>query len=793
MTQIDWKQLTKRRVLGLVTMALGVFVLLSPVVIGEWVISLLGLLLIAAGLFQFVQTLRAADQTTSWLSYVAGSVTILLGLLLFLVPTLVLSGVLIVVMVLFVADGVTKIVGALKQKGSERRWNLANGVFTILLGLLIVRLLVGKLGIVAISVILGLRLLVEGWRMFLLPEKGLLPADVEVDTRQHPDRHLRLEPSDTVKEMQDPMLQSAPIVNSQNLVWCLMLFAIFLAIHVLRTDAQWSFIGFISPVTALLGDTVVAILLAVLLALPLRLVLRKLSRPIERAAWNRLHQLKETNRSPNLAGKAIKYWLGRRMKLAIEMREFRNSPNFAFWRVMRIGLPLVAIMIAVNSIWGFSWYFNSENWASGVWQEITKERVDPWRKHMTEDVERDALARGIAQEQVFAVAPEGLSDTDDFSFVVIGDTGEGDASQLSLHDQLIAANNRDSVKFLVLSSDVIYPDGKMKDYESNFYLPFKGFTKPIYAIPGNHDWFDANEGFNANFLEPEAASLALRARLAQDLKTDLITTDRRFAELIAKAKTLREYYGIKNGLQRGSYFELHTAGFSLIAVDTGILRTLDEKEQAWLEAALGRAGRNFRFVVLGHPFYVAGKYQAAGDAAFDAIHETLRRHQVDIAMAGDTHDFEFYREKYSANGKEVQMLNFVNGGGGAYLSVGSSLDFPAQPEVADWAVYPRGDQLHAKIKSELPLWKTPFLKWMDWIRAYPSSVETLGGVFDFNHAPFFQSFMEIKVERSQHRVRLLLYGVNGQLRWRDLQMGGQVQPAETSGDDFVEFIAPLKE
>jgi len=104
------------------------------------------------------------------------------------------------------------LVGDLKQKGSDRRWGLANGIFTILLGLLIVRLLAGKLGIAAISVILGLRLLVEGWRMFLLPEKGFLPPDFKLDTRQHPDRRLRLEPSDAVKEMHDGLLQSAPLL-----------------------------------------------------------------------------------------------------------------------------------------------------------------------------------------------------------------------------------------------------------------------------------------------------------------------------------------------------------------------------------------------------------------------------------------------------------------------------------------------------------------------------------------------------------------------------------------------------
>jgi uncharacterized membrane protein HdeD (DUF308 family) len=792
MEHIDWKQLTKRRALGLVTMALALLVLFSPIVMGAWVISLLGLALIAAGLFQMVQTLRASTQTTTWLSYVGGVVTILLGLVLFVVPDLVLSGLVIVVMIVFIIDGVTKIVGALKQSGTERRWNLANGIFTILLGGILIWLLVGKLGIAAIGVILGLRLLVEGWRMFLLPEKGLRPKDHQEDTRRHPDRRLRLEPSDRIKEMQEALLLTAPTVNSQNIVWCLVLLLMFLVIHIMRLDSQWSFIGFISPFTALVGDIIVAILLAVLLALPLRLLVRKISRPLERTAWRRLQHAHKTKAQPAFWQSGVEFWLARRMRLAMEMRDFRSSPNFALWRVLRVGLPLTAILIAVNSIWGFSWYFNSENWASGVWQEITKERVDPWRRHMIADVERDAIAKGVPPEQVFAIAPEGVTDKGDFSFIVIGDTGEGDASQWSLHDQLIAASNRESVKFLVLSSDVIYPDGKMKDYEPNFYLPFKGFTKPIYAIPGNHDWFDADEGFNANFLEADAANLSLRARLAEDLKTDVITTDRRFAEIIAKAKSLREYYQIKNGLQRGTFFEMHTAGFSLITVDTGIMRTIDDKQQAWLEAALNRAANNFKLVVLGHPFYVAGKYQARDDRPFDAIHEMLRRHQVDIAMAGDTHDFEFYREKYVVSGQEKQTLNFVNGGGGAYLSIGSSLDFPAQPEVADYALYPRKDQLYAKIKNELPLWKTPFLKWMDWAGGYPSSVENLSGVYDFNRAPFFQSFMEIKVERSQQRVRLLLYGVNGQLRWRDIQVGGNTRPADKTDDDFVEFIAPLK-
>ena len=114
------------------------------------------------------------------------------------------------------------------------------------------------------------------------------------------------------------------------------------------------------------------------------------------------------------------------------------------------------------------------------------------------------------------MTPAGLGDGGPFSFIVIGDTGEGDASQHVLRDSLLRAAAAPDVRFVVLSSDVVYPTGAMKDYESRFWLPFKGVTKPVYAIPGNHDWYDALEGFAATFFEPGAARAAIRARIAAD-------------------------------------------------------------------------------------------------------------------------------------------------------------------------------------------------------------------------------------------------------------------------------------
>lgn len=783
MEKIDWKRLTKHRTLGVVTMALGIGVLLAPIIVGSWIVALMGVIFFAAGLIQFVFVLRSEDRFGSVIPYFSGSICVLIGCILFASPTMALTGLLWIMMLVLFGDGLFRIYSAFKLAGPDRVWTIFNGAFGILLGFLVYFLTNARVGLAAIGVSLGLWLLVEGWTMVLMPERDRDITDLFNDPTRHPDERLALPPSDLIRSVQEPIIQHRGIETSNNILYSFTFIILFFAIHVLRTEADWTLLGFISPFAAVVGDVIVALFLGIVVLLPFRLLWRKLSRPMERAAWNRYRFLHDRGTESTLLERGLQYWLGLRLRFAHELRDMRYSMNFAFWRLLRSGLPIVAVLIAVNSIWGFSWYFNSENWASAVWQEITKSRIDAWRQRGAEDVEKQAIEAGVSPHEVFAVKPDGVDESEDFAFIVIGDTGEGDPSQAVLRDQLIAADNRDEVKFLLLSSDVIYPDGKMKDYERNFYLPFKGFEKPIYAIPGNHDWFDANEGFHANFLEPVSALTTMRARLLEDLQTDVITDDSRHIANIAEARRLREYYRIGNGHQRAPYFEMHTAGFSLIAADTGIMRRIDDKQFAWLENALTRAGTNFKMVVLGHPYYVAGRYTASGDAEFRRIHDLLRRYGTNAVMAGDTHDFEHYRDG--------EMLHFVNGGGGAYLSVGTSVAFPTDPDVPDYAYYPRTDEVNAKLDRETPFWKQPFLLWMRLLGGYPFDSEMVSGAFDFNRAPFFQSFVEVRVERSQNRVRFLVHGVNGPLRWREIQATPSVVPTGSSPDGPVEFIAPL--
>jgi hypothetical protein len=295
------------------------------------------------------------------------------------------------------------------------------------------------------------------------------------------------------------------------------------------------------------------------------------------------------------------------------------------------------------------------------------------------------------------------------------------------------------------------------------------------------------------------------------------TTGEHIDNLIDHAARLRREYGVSTGHQRGPFFEIQAERFAVIAVDTGVLRRVESHQWRWLRAALDRSRGKFRLVILGHPLYAGGRYQGGGEEAaagewagheselavlgyrldggnapFAMIHQLLRDHQVEVVMAGDTHYLECYRERYEANGSARTMYHFVNGGGGAYLSIGTPLDWPHTAAMPDCGFYPRRDALVEKLDRETPRWKAPLWWWAKRLRGWPLSAEALSAAFVFNRAPFFQSFMEVKVERAKERVRLIPYSVHGPLRWRDMEAFGALRP-EVQGDaDPVEFIIPMR-
>jgi hypothetical protein len=107
------------------------------------------------------------------------------------------------------------------------------------------------------------------------------------------------------------------------------------------------------------------------------------------------------------------------------------------------------------------------------------------------------------------------------------------------------------------------------------------------------------------------------------------------------------------------------------------------------------------------------------------------------------------------------------------------------------SVYPGPEAIRAKLDVETPWWKWPIWVWTRRFGTWPVSTETLSGMFDFNHAPFYQSFVEVRVERSKRRVVFALHGVSGAVRWRDMHASFK-GVIGAKPDDPVEFVASMR-
>jgi hypothetical protein len=79
-------------------------------------------------------------------------------------------------------------------------------------------------------------------------------------------------------------------------------------------------------------------------------------------------------------------------------------------------------------------------------------------------------------------------------FHAVGDTGaaknNNPATEASVADLMaadVAAGGADAPAFFFHLGDVVYYFGEGQYYYDQFYEPFRGYNRPIFAIPGNHD------------------------------------------------------------------------------------------------------------------------------------------------------------------------------------------------------------------------------------------------------------------------------------------------------------------
>ena len=170
--------------------------------------------------------------------------------------------------------------------------------------------------------------------------------------------------------------------------WTLSFIATLFAIHIGRMSTDLTLLGLLSPAVAVAGDMVIAVLFTLLVINPAYLLWRGPTRRIERRLWRWQHGApRDTTRAmAGVVDRIVDAWLRWRLTMAIRMREVRYSVPAALELGLQRGLPIAAIIAATVPVWGMSWYFDTENWAAGMWNSWAESRTDTWRESMVRAV-----------------------------------------------------------------------------------------------------------------------------------------------------------------------------------------------------------------------------------------------------------------------------------------------------------------------------------------------------------------------------------------------------------------------
>jgi uncharacterized membrane protein HdeD (DUF308 family) len=152
----------RMRIFGVIAIILGILCLLAPGLTGVSALTLMGLLVLAAGIVRIIWAFQAGNFGKGLLMFSIGGLTLLCGIALVANPLFV-SGVLTVVLALYlIFDGISELVAGLRLRpGGGSGWMLFGGIVSILLGMMIW----GQFplsGAWAIGILLGIKLFFVG-------------------------------------------------------------------------------------------------------------------------------------------------------------------------------------------------------------------------------------------------------------------------------------------------------------------------------------------------------------------------------------------------------------------------------------------------------------------------------------------------------------------------------------------------------------------------------------------------------------------------------------------------------
>jgi len=234
------------------------------------------------------------------------------------------------------------------------------------------------------------------------------------------------------------------------------------------------------------------------------------------------------------------------------------------------------------------------------------------------------------------------------SFHSVGDTGG--IKDATFQDDVAAAmvadlETRDSApSFFYHLGDVVYFNGEVNDYYSQFYEPYEHYTAPIFSIPGNHDGDPVDEnqvsldGWVRYFMTPTPTVDAL-SRDAPRVTLSLPNV----------------------------YWTLEAPFLTIIGMYTNVPEhgSIDSVQQQWLTYEFDQAPKNKALIVaLHHPVYSFDVHHSGSSRMADALQQAINdsRRVPNLVLTGHVHNFQRIEKKVHGN----QPMPVIVVGGGGY-------------------------------------------------------------------------------------------------------------------------------
>jgi hypothetical protein len=331
------------------------------------------------------------------------------------------------------------------------------------------------------------------------------------------------------------------------------------------------------------------------------------------------------------------------------------------------------------------------------------DRVASWIADPVNDIRRAWVERRRSK----AGPPEKwvieIPEPENVSFLLLGDPGEGDHSQYAVAEALLA--RADGTSFMLIASDVMYPAGELADYERKFTTPYEPYEPPIYAIPGNHDWYDALQGFMFNFCEEDPPPPDPRTGLVRRLNPRRALGRGLWWDVPApSAGEIEDYRKRRRPMsppQPGPYFCIDMEPLRIVAIDTGITNEIDRDQAEWLRRVSAERPDTAKVLVTGKPLYADGEPKPTKiekrwpwqprETILEVVEEPAHRYVA--VFGGDIHNYQRYPRRHDA-----RTINYVVcGGSGAFMHATHkipNLDTTDICSERDFRCYPlRGDSL----------------------------------------------------------------------------------------------------